>query len=116
MPIDYKQYPPNWKTEIRPDILKRDGYKCKKCLVPNYAVGYRSPSGTFVSVDERERERQEQRGRHIIKIVLTVAHLDHNRDNNHPGNLAALCQKCHLSYDAAQHQSNAAETRRKKKI
>ncbi len=31
MPIDYSKYPPNWKTEIRPAILKREGNKCKFC-------------------------------------------------------------------------------------
>lgn len=38
MPCDYKKYPPNWKTEIRPRILERDGHCCKFCGVPNYAI------------------------------------------------------------------------------
>ena len=29
MPIDYKKYPPNWLTEIRPRILKRAGGRCE---------------------------------------------------------------------------------------
>lgn len=36
----------------------------------------------------------------IIRIVLTVAHLDHRPENNDPTNLKALCQRCHLRYDA----------------
>lgn len=40
----------------------------------------------------------------MVKIILTVAHLDRDRTNNHPGNLAALCQRCHLNHDRlAQH-------------
>ena len=27
MPINYKNYPPNWKTEIRPKVLERAGHK-----------------------------------------------------------------------------------------
>jgi hypothetical protein len=47
------------------------------------------------------------------KVVLTVAHLDHDPTHNDDANLAALCQKCHLSYDSAHHRKTAAETRRK---
>jgi hypothetical protein len=33
------------------------------------------------------------------KVILTVAHLDHNPANCDPGNLLAMCQACHLRYD-----------------
>ena len=36
MPCDYKKYPPTWKTEIRPRILKRADHKCEECAVENY--------------------------------------------------------------------------------
>lgn len=32
--------------------------------------------------------------------VLTVHHLDRNKLNNHPANLVALCQRCHLHIQA----------------
>lgn len=38
-------------------------------------------------------------------VVLACAHLDHDRDNNDPANLAALCQRCHMIHDAAEHRS-----------
>lgn len=41
------------------------------------------------------------------RVVITVAHLDHNPENNDLTNLAALCPACHLRYDAQHH----AETR-----
>lgn len=41
-------------------------------------------------------------------VVLTTAHLDGDPTNCADGNLMAMCQGCHLRYDASQH----AETRR----
>lgn len=45
------------------------------------------------------------------KVVLTVAHLDHNPTNCDEDNLRAMCQRCHLNYDAQLH----AQNRRKRK-
>lgn len=36
----------------------------------------------------------------IVKIILTVAHLDHRPENCTDENLKALCQRCHNRYDA----------------
>lgn len=44
-------------------------------------------------------------------VVLTVAHLDHCPENCDPTNLRAMCQACHLSYDAAHHAETARATR-----
>lgn len=49
------------------------------------------------------------------RVVLTIAHLDHDKTNNDYDNLAALCQKCHLGIDLKHHMANARETNRKKK-
>lgn len=82
MPIDYKKYPPNWKTEIVPRIKERAGHKCEFCGIENYTI---KDNGT--------------------KVVLTIAHLDHDSDNHNVSDdrLAALCQKCHLQYDLKRH-------------
>lgn len=45
------------------------------------------------------------------KVVLTVAHLDHQPENVSDENLMAMCQRCHLTYDAKHHAMNAAITR-----
>lgn len=81
MPIDYKKYPKNWLSEIRPRILKRANNQCEFCGVKNYS---------FV-----------KRKNKTVKIVLTIAHLDHDESNNDvkDSRLAALCQKCHINYD-----------------
>ena len=48
----------------------------------------------------------------VPQVVLTVAHLDHQPENCHPLNLKAMCQRCHLLYDAGHHAETAAESRR----
>jgi len=82
-------YAPNWKTEIRPAILKRAENRCEYCKVKN---GSHEP-----------RVKKSYRGYECIrdvKIVLTIAHLDHDPTNNDFKNLKALCQLCHNRYDA----------------
>lgn len=132
MPCDYSKYPANWKTEIRPRILERDGNCCKVCKVPNGAVGYRDKEGKFYSV-EYIMEQLEAKGYDVfedilshcydkkgnptrpIKIVLTIMHLDHDTTNNEDSNLASACQYHHLNYDKTHHRINAKETINKKK-
>ncbi|MFT8898360.1 MAG: hypothetical protein ABF968_15590 [Acetobacter sp.] len=40
---------------------------------------------------------------HETRVVLAVAHLDHDPRNNRQSNLRALCQRCHLIHDRAWH-------------
>jgi len=84
MPIDYSEYPPNWK-EIRKRILDRANNCCEFCGIPNYAI---KDNGT--------------------KVVLTIAHLDHDKSNHNVSDdrLKALCQGCHLKYDLHRHIEN----------
>jgi hypothetical protein len=56
-----------------------------------------------------------QEGEWATVIVLTIAHLDHDTTNNADSNLLALCQRCHLSYDAKHHATNSRRTRDAKK-
>ena len=42
-----------------------------------------------------------------IATCLTVAHLDHNAGNNHPDNLARLCQTHHWMYDSGLYPKEA---------
>jgi len=114
MPIDYKKYHPDWK-KIAAAIREREGHKCKFCGVENYAIGYRNEVGTFIELSPMESESRSEDGLKQIRIILTVAHLDHNIENNEPENLAALCQKCHLRYDANHHAKNSKATREIKK-
>lgn len=119
MPINYKIYPPNWKTEIVPRILARANNCCEKCGLENgstvYSVRYRAKSNWFVTLEEAdaqpktvEAKRNPKTGRvepvpnpKAVKVVLTIAHLDHDETNWNvqDDRLMAMCQKCHLAYD-----------------
>jgi len=111
--IDYKKYPKDWKTKIRPDILKRAENKCEFCGIANYSRGYREPDGTFkLESDIYEDDWDSTYSSYkLIKIVLTIAHLDHNINNNDYNNLKALCQRCHLNYDKVHHKESRRKTR-----
>jgi hypothetical protein len=47
---------------------------------------------------------------HLTTCVLTVAHLNHNHEDNRDENLAALCQRCHLAHDQRFHYANRRRT------
>lgn len=49
-----------------------------------------------------------------VRVVLTVAHKDHDTTNNADDNLAAWCQRHHLRWDARFHADNARATRSRK--
>jgi hypothetical protein len=122
MPLNYKLYPSNWKSEIRPAILERAKHCCEQCGVANYATGSRDLAGNWHTTKQICNMNSDvgygyfgTYGVKDIKIVLTIAHLDHDITNNDPANLKALCQKCHLALDSKQHRENARKTIQKKK-
>ena len=133
MPIDYSKYPPNWKTEIRPAVLSRANNCCERCKVPNYEVVcrgnwngkpvYQLENGSIFCAETGEYIGQSYTGdvwgktikeQVITKIVLTVAHLDHDAENHNVSldRLRAWCQRCHLNYD----KQNRQQKRKSKKL
>lgn len=91
-PENRSRYPKNWK-DIRASILERAKDHCEFCGRKNHSFVLNEKTGK------------------IIKVVLTIAHLDHQPENCDPSNLRALCQACHNRYDA----KHRAETRRNSK-
>ena len=117
MPIDYREYHPKWKLIVRL-IRKRERDHCKFCGVKNYNVVMSTPRG-----HRRLNQYEWDLFHHYLyvgkfsynqcvkkvgatRIVLTIAHLDGNKDNNRFTNLAALCQRCHLNHDLGHHIMN----------
>lgn len=100
-PENKSKYPVNW-DEISRDIrFNRANNRCENCGAINYSY-----------VNRRTRKICLQDEDDTIRIVLTVAHLDHNPENCDYSNLRALCQKCHNRYDRDHRKS----TRYKSKI
>lgn len=118
MPIDYKKYPTNWLDYYRPLILDRDGHRCKHCGVANYTLMLadwsEAPAWLVeeVTASCKNLPRQSHADiRHyycVRRVVITIAHLDQDINNNRLTNLAALCQRCHLHHDRPH---NAAKRR-----
>lgn len=102
MPADRSKYPDNWEQ-----ISRRIRYQ--------RAAGFCECQGECGSHDG---ECCAANGSpHPVTgstVVLTVAHLDHDTTNNNEANLLAMCQRCHLTYDAAYHAINARLTRARK--
>ncbi len=107
MPIRKSQrqrYPRDWPKVSRFIRFERAGGRCE-C------------TGQCGTVHQASRCTARHDEPHPItgsKVVLTVAHLDHRPENCAPDNLLAMCQRCHLRYDAAEHAYNAAQTRQRK--
>ena len=100
MPIkDKSVYSDDWK-QISLSVRRLAGNKCEFCGVENYAIGARDINGKWHDENSIHNMNsgygQELFGDefpNMIRIVLTVAHLDHNTRNNDRSNLRALCQK-----------------------
>lgn len=112
MPFIRERYSTDWE-EISKRIRERDSQKCKWCGIDNYTTGYRDEKGDFHKASIAD-ESVLLDGYKLIRIVLTVAHVNHDPTDNRDENLAALCQKCHLTHDAKMHARAAAVTRRRK--
>lgn len=124
MPIrDKSLYPADWKAISKRIRFERAGGRCEFCGVENGALIIRKTSNSeeYVTVEDSEAYYKELHNNgadyddKIIKVVLTVAHLDHNPANCDDDNLRALCQRCHNRYDRTFRNGNAAATRARKK-
>jgi hypothetical protein len=118
MPINYKEYPSNWKTEIKPAVKLRSGDKCEFCGAPNHTWIYRHFKGKKdwrIAPEGMEMEAMSLDGTKFIYIVLTTAHLDHDKLNHGVSvdRLRDLCQRCHLKHDMDHHVANRKYGNRK---
>lgn len=129
-PENKARYPADWK-QIRERILKRADDCCEQCRVKNGDMivrGLGADAGTFQRFEGDGEVYAADDGRYLglckaseycgkkwTRVVLTIAHLDHVPEHAEETNLKALCQRCHLAYDAEHHRINAHATRRARK-
>lgn len=124
-----KFYGREWRTITRPRILTRAGNCCEQCKKPNRevveTVSWNSigapmmlwrtlratwwgwSNGRFSEVRATDRFFEGAAWRRDIRkvrVVLTIAHLNHTPGDDRDDNLKALCQWCHLNYDKLHHK------------
>lgn len=126
-PENRDRYPKDW-PQISARIRARAGNSCEACGVRNGEYGGRAPDGTWHKSLPRGEKLLRLDWPHpgefawckgydaaplrIVRIVLTVAHLDHQPENCADDNLRAWCQRCHNRYDAAERRRGRAERAR----
>lgn len=111
MPIKLEnksKYPANWKQISDRIRFDRAGGQCE--CIGECGLHQTNP-GPRRCTEKHGANAQWAKGR----IVLTTAHLNHIETDCRDENLKAMCQRCHLRYDAKHHQANAAATRESKK-
>ena len=122
-PENKRRYPPNWR-QIRYAILKRANNTCEFCGIQDNVFANRTTGDWTYDVALAEAWIID--GNKVVRIVLTIAHLDQMPENNdgmdaggpalpvERSNLRALCQRCHNRHDRPWRIQNAARTWRKK--
>lgn len=137
MPIDYGNYPPDWKQISQRIRFERAKGHCEWCGLEHGAHILRSalnperylilgddfihymPDGSPVRSSEVPAEYERDK---CTRIVLTVHHKGVPKPDGTPGdrndkmdcreeNLVALCQRCHLLADLDIRIKNARHTR-----
>ena len=125
------RYPVDWR-EISQAVRDEAGNRCESCGVRNGAMIFRGshdlrPAWRYETDTVFEPSRCAFDGTVIpgttwddfearrggpVKVVLTVAHLDHRPENCARKNLRAWCQRCHNAYDAPMRACGIAERRK----
>lgn len=119
-PENKARYPADW-MDIRLRILQRAGFRCEHpgCKARQNQVGFWR-DGEWETLPDRLWEAGYRPGHtvattagdfKVIRIVLTIAHLDHQPENCADDNLRAWCQRHHLGYDAQHHAATRARTK-----
>ncbi len=134
-PENRDRYPADWKA-ISARVREEAGQRCEWCKVPNGAMivrgtddidGETVPVWRFADAPVYDETYHGVNGRPIpganwdtfeantagpVKVILTVAHLDHQPENCARDNLRALCQRCHNAYDAPMRAAGIAQRKR----
>ena len=118
MSISRNLYPDDWADISRRIRFERAGGRCEchrecghahpggRCNAPHGTTVYRRKTEPWLWRAEPDEDA------YPVRIILTTAHLDHDRANNDDANLRALCQFCHLNHD----RLHAAALRRQRAL
>lgn len=109
-PENRDRYPDDWPSISRRIRTERANDQCEcdgRCNGRSCAA----PRGTTLVKDRCQARNGQPHPITGSMVVLTVAHLDHTPENCDDANLLAMCQACHLSYDADHHAETRAAVR-----
>ncbi|MEW6625303.1 MULTISPECIES: hypothetical protein [Sphingomonadales] len=108
-------YPIDWPELSRLIRFDRAKGRCEHCRRPHGGHVFHLGDGRWW--DAAARQWRDGRGRRvgvpradlaavvrITRVYLACAHLNHDPTDNAARNLAALCQRCHMIHDAAEHR------------
>lgn len=91
-PENRERYPKDWRA-ISLEVREAAGWKCEGSpAFPDCRAANGEPHPATLS-----------------RVVLTVAHLDHQPENCDRANLKAWCQRCHNTYDMPMRRRGIAE-------
>lgn len=93
------KYPSNWNDTIRPEILKRDNYKCQVCGIKHRQAVLVLPDKSYLHIDKHEIEEYRQNKKRAFVVHLQISHKNHIKHDCRPENLWSLCPKCHFKND-----------------
>jgi hypothetical protein len=110
-------YPLDWKQLSAVIRFERAQGQCQGCGRPHGRIICHLGDGRWW--DPQRQVWRDGEGRRVgrvlvveglqeqvrtTRVVLAAAHRDHDPTNNHPRNLVALCQRCHLQHDREEHR------------
>jgi len=108
-------YPIDWPELSRLIRFTRAEGRCEHCRRPHGSRVFHLGDGRWWDADRQlwrdGRGRRIQAPRvdvasmvRLTRVYIACAHLNHDPTDNAPRNLAALCQRCHMIHDAAEHR------------
>lgn len=100
-PENVDRYPDDWPAISKRIREERAGNRCE-------CTGHCGLHGGRRCVERNGEPALFARG----KVVLTVAHLDHQPEHCDDDNLLAMCPRCHNRYDLPERRRGIAERRR----
>ncbi len=109
-------YPIDWRELSASIRFRRAKGRCEGCGRPHGRLVLHLGDGRWWDEDaQRWRDGGGKVVRHMssphgiflsartTRVVLAACHRDHDPMNNEGSNLAALCQRCHILHDKAEH-------------
>lgn len=118
LPENKKRYPKDW-PQISYRVRSEANWRCEWCGLEDGAFVVRNPKTGEVLYASKDPSMELETltlvdGLKAIKIVLTVAHVNHIPEDCNRENLKALCQRCHNRWDAVERSKNRRRRARKR--